>query len=462
MTLGVPRLLQTAAFRLALGYLCLFSLSVAALLAFVYWNTAVFVAHQTDETIRAEIQGLAERYNAGGITGLGDVVQSRARGQKQSLYLLTFSDHQPIAGNLSSWPGEAAGPAGWISFDFQRDIAGKTEVHTARARTFDLTGGFHLLVGRDIQDRLSLEERLKLSMIWAFALTLAIGLAGGVLTARSWSRRIERINRTTREIMGGDLAQRVPVGGSGDELDRLATNLNDMLERIEDLMASMRQVTDNIAHDLRSPLQRLRTRLDVTLLEDPEREGYREALVETVEEAESLLKTFNALLLIGETEAGLARDQLETVDLAEMTRDAAELYEPAAEDKEVRLEIAADGALPLEANHHLLAQAIANLLDNAVKYTPAGGEVRVGAYAPSADRVAVCVADTGPGIPEEARETVRRRFVRLESSRRSAGSGLGLSLVDAVARMHGGELRFEDAEPGLRAELILPTRPNTT
>lgn len=460
MATGVSRLLQTTAFRLALGYLGLFAMSVAVLLGFLYWNTAVFVARQTEETILAEIQGLAERYNTGGITGLSDVVESRARGQKQSLYLLTFPNFDPIAGNLSGWPSEAAGPAGWLTFSYEREFAGERIVHAARARTFDLAGGFHLLVGRDIQDRLALEDRLKLSMIWAFVLTLAIGLGGGVLTARSWVRRIERINRTTREIMGGDLTRRVPVRTGDDEIDRLALNLNEMLDRIEALMAGMRQVTDNIAHDLRSPLHRLRARLEVTLVEDPDRGAYRVALEETLDEAEALLRTFNALLLIGETEAGLAGDQMQPADLAAMARDAAELYEPAAEEKGVALEVAAEGELPANGNAHLLAQAIANLLDNAVKYTPSGGRVRIAAMAPSPDRVAVVVADTGPGIPAEERERVRRRFVRLEASRRSPGSGLGLSLVDAVARLHGGELRLDDAEPGLRAELMLPVQPS--
>lgn len=454
MRLVSARLIRTSWFRMAIGYAVLSVALVTMLFAVLYWNTAVFVAEQTEETIEAEITGLAEHYRQAGLFGLTEVIQERSQGQRLSLYLLTDPNRRPIAGNLNSWPA-ATQPGEWIDFDYQRPIGSRMVEHRAHAQHLVLPGGFHLLVGYDVQDQVRLEQRMRQSMIWIGALALVLGLGGGLLIARHWLSRVDSVNKTAGEIMDGDMSRRVPVSGTDDELDRLARNLNDMLDRIEALMTGLRQVTDNIAHDLRSPLNRLRARLEVTLMSEQDKEVYRDALNETMAETDELLKTFNALLLIGEAESGLDRSKLETVDLTARIADVVELYEPAAEEAGLVLEADIAWDLVVRGNPNLISQAVVNLLDNALKYTPQGGTVHV--RAGKADALPfVEVSDSGPGIPKEERTRVLNRFVRLESSRSTPGSGLGLSLVAAVAKLHGAALTLDDNGPGLRVRLVFP------
>lgn len=450
-------LLNTTTFRLALIYLALFAVSVLALLGFIYWTTAGFMVRQSEETIAAEITGLAEQYRRTGLAGLTQVIIERSRNQRHSLYLLADSDRDPIAGNLNAWPEVATGPGGWLDFTYERAVGEQVETHSARARHLLLRGGLHLLVGRDISDRLEIDRLMRTSLAWALALTLGLGLFGGIIMSRNMMRRIEAINRTSHEIIEGDLSRRIPLRGSNDELDELARNLNAMLDRIEELMVAMRQVTDNIAHDMRSPLNRMRSRLELTLREQPSEEAYRNAIEQTVAEAEQLVLTFNALLGIAQLEARSDRDSFTDIDLAEAVQDVVELYGPVAEDQGIRMNVLTCESIVLPANRHLLSQAVANLIDNAIKYTPADGTVEIGTH--RIGQVAeIIVADNGPGIPAADRERVQERFVRLEASRNSSGSGLGLSLVRAVARFHGGTLTLEDNRPGLRARLRLPVR----
>jgi len=457
MRLISARLVRTSWFRMALGYAVLSIVSVTMLFALLYWNTAIFVAEQTEETIEAEITGLAEHYRQAGLFGLTEVIQERAQGQRLSLYLLTDPNRRPIAGNLNSWPADTQ-PGTWIDFDYQRPVGSGMVEHRAHARHLVLPGGFHLLVGYDVQDQVRLERRMRQSMIWIGALALVLGLGGGLLMARHWLSRVDSVNKTVGEIMEGDMSQRVPVSGTNDELDRLARNLNDMLNRIEALMAGLRQVTDNIAHDLRSPLNRLRTRLDVTLMADQDKEAYRDALAQTVVETDELLKTFNALLLIGEAESGLDRSSLEWVDLTARLADVVELYEPAAEDAGLTLDARIADGLGVRGNPNLISQAVVNLLDNALKYTPKGGRVCVDAGVEN-EQPYVLVSDTGPGIPAVERDRVLDRFVRLEGSRSTPGSGLGLSLVAAVAKLHQASLTLGDNKPGLIVRIDFP-KPN--
>ena len=283
--------------------------------------------------------------------------------------------------------------------------------------------GFNLLVGYDVQDQVRLEQRMRGSMIWIGALALFLGLAGGLLMARHWLRRIDSVNKTAREIMDGDMSRRMQLSGSDDELDQLARNLNAMLDRIEALMAGLRQVTDNIAHDLRSPLNRLRSRLEVTIMEDPDKGTYRAALIDTMGEADDLLKTFNALLLIGEAESGLDWSKLEAVDLSIHTNDVVELYEPAADEAGISLRAHITSDIFVRGNPNLISQAIVNLLDNALKYTPSGGTVDVSVGVDDVGDAYFEVADSGPGIPEDEHTNVLDRFVRLEGSRSTVGSG---------------------------------------
>ena len=440
---------------MALGYAVLLIISVSVLFGLLYWNTAVFVAEQTEETIEVEISGLAEHYQNAGIIGLSDVIRDRSQGQRLSLYLLTDQNRRPLAGNLNSWP-TASRPGDWIDFEYQRPIGSRIVEHRAHARHFVLPGGFNLLVGYDVQDQVRLEQRMRGSMIWIGVLALFLGLAGGLLMARHWLRRIDSVNKTAREIMDGDMSRRVQLSGSDDELDRLARNLNAMLDRIEALMAGLRQVTDNIAHDLRSPLNRLRSRLEVTLMEDPDKVPYRAALVDTMGEADDLLKTFNALLLIGEAESGLDWSKLEAVDLSIHTNDVVELYEPAADEAGISLRAHITSDIFVRGNPNLISQAIVNLLDNALKYTPSGGTVDVSVGVDDVGDAYFEVADSGPGIPKDEHTNVLDRFVRLEGSRSTVGSGLGLSLVSAVAKLHQARLVLKGNEPGLAVRMAFP------
>lgn len=451
----LPRILRTSSFRLALLYLALFSVSAFSLLGFIYWNTASFIAKQTDETIKAEITGLAEQYRMTGLAGLTSVVIERSRNQREALYLLTTPNRQPIAGNIDSWPNKPTDAAGWINFEYQRPIGGKAVVHHARARHLVLSDGFQLLVGRDVEERLQIGRLIRDAVAWGVALTLALGLAGGILVSRNLLRRVEAVNAVARGIMAGDLSHRVALRGSGDEFEQLATNVNAMLDQIERLLDGMRQVTDNIAHDLRGPLHRTRTRLEVTLAESPDCEAYRDALEETVVEVEALLNTFNALLSIAELDAGAAHPTLEPLDLGRLVADVAELYAPVAEEQGLNFSVEAPVGLTVRGERHLLSQALSNLVDNAIKYSPDGGSITISVRRAGEFCEAV-IADTGPGIPEADRERVQDRFVRLEASRHQPGSGLGLSLVRAVVRVHGGELRLEDNAPGLRIVIALP------
>ncbi|HEX7967343.1 MAG TPA: HAMP domain-containing protein, partial [Stellaceae bacterium] len=291
------RLLRTNAFRLAALYFVLFAASVLAVLMFIYFSTADFIERQTEETINAEITGLAEQYQQRGLAGLTEIIRARIAAQRSdtALYLITDSQQRPLAGNLSGWPHAVPIKPGWISFPVKTPEHGGTDTDAALASVFVLAGDYRLLVGRDMHDAAVFRSRITHTLAWAALLTLALGILGGLFTTRNMLARVEAVNRTSTRIIHGDLTQRVPLTGSGDEFDQLATNLNAMLEQIERLMAGMRQVTDNIAHDLRTPLARLRARLEVTLLERPDAARYAEALRDTIAEADRLLGTFNAL-----------------------------------------------------------------------------------------------------------------------------------------------------------------------
>lgn len=454
------KILSTTTFRLAIAYMVLFAVSGFALLGFIYWSTAGYMARQTDQTIAADITGLEEQFRTGGIQRLIQVIQGRSRTPGDSLYLLAREDGSVIAGNINAWPPVTPDDEGWISLEFERPISeGVTATHEARGRIFEIQNRFRLLVARDIYQRNQILSTIETSLYWAMGITAALGLLGGAVLARYTMSRLDEINKTSRQIMEGDLSHRVPVRGSGDEIDQMADNLNAMLDQIERLMMGMRQVTDNIAHDLRSPLNRLRSRVEVTLIEEDGEEAYRAALQQTIDEADNIIRTFNALLSIAQVEAGALRDEMVDLDIGALARDVAELYEPLAEDKNMRLDIEAEEGLTVRGNRELLSQSLANLLDNAVKYGPDGSRVTL-RVAPASNGVEVEVTDEGPGVPEGERENVTKRFVRLEQSRTAPGAGLGLSLVAAAAKLHRGTLALSEHQngKGLKATFTLPCR----
>lgn len=452
----VPRLrllLRTSTFRLALIYMALFGGSVLVLLGFIYFATAGYVSRQTDEVIFAEISSLAERYRERGLDGLaGTIAQRAARNPRgHAVYLLVDPAGRRVAGNLDRWPQDSGHEPSWIEFRIQDPDSPHGESYRARARQIELTGGFRLLVGQDVQEQQRLRGLMVEALAWGLALTLALGLIGGILMSRTTLQRIETINRTSRGIIGGDLSRRIPTRGAGDEFDRLAQNLNAMLDQIEKLMDGIRQVSDNIAHDLRSPLTRLRSRLELARMHEAEPQA-RAMLDGLVEEVDGLLSTFSALLRIAEIESGNRRAGFASVDLDALARDVVELYEPVAQEKNQAIAANLTPALSVLGDRHLLSQAIANLLDNAIKHSPPGSRIEV-ATAQRAEGPVVVIADNGPGIPADRRDQVVQRFFRLEASRSTPGSGLGLSLVAAVAKLHGARLSLEDSAPGLRVVL---------
>jgi len=449
-------LLRTSTFRLALVYMVLFAGSVLILLGFIYWSTVAYMAEQTDATIRAEITGLAEQYRQRGLNGLEQTIAERVERDPDgsSVYLIATPNRRPIAGNLSPWPNATPGPDGWLEFELE-DAQARGRVFQARARAFVLQDGLQLLVGRDTRELKATQRLITRALLWGVAITLALALLGGVVMSRGMMRRIELINQASRNIMAGDLSQRIPIRGSGDELDQLAGNLNRMIDEIERLMDGIRHVSDNIAHDLRTPLTRLRNRLEQLQLDLDDGSPHRESVEQGLTDADQLLATFAALLRIARIEAGGHAAKSAPVELAALVHDAAELYQALAEEKQLRFTMQADDSISVTGDRDLLFQALTNLLDNAVKYTPAGGEVslRLQRNGNTAD---ITVSDSGIGIAEDERDKVGQRFYRLESSRSTPGSGLGLSLVKAVARLHHAELLLEDNAPGLKATLRLP------
>jgi signal transduction histidine kinase len=346
----------------------------------------------------------------------------------------------------------------WAYFSYKRQSENGAETRPGRAVLIVLPSNYQLLVGRDMKQVNEAEGTIRNTLLYALGLTALFGVIGGAYISRNVMRRLEAINRTSQEIMSGDLTRRIPVHGDRDELDHLAINLNAMLDQIERLMMGMREVADNIAHDLRTPLNRLRNKLEGVLIagSPASREETIGALEGAIHEADSLIATFNSLLLIAEAETGAHRDTLEPMDVRDVVRDITDLYEPVAEQRGIRLKASAPASVMVRGNRSLLARAAANLVENALKFTPEGGVVSIVAASPREEAPYLEVRDSGPGIPEEDRERVLDRFVRLERSRNTPGSGLGLSLVAAVARMHDAQITLDDNRPGLAAKLIFP------
>lgn len=451
----LARVPRGSIFRLALLYVLLLAGSVGILLGFIYWSTAGYMDRQTTETIEAEIRGLAEQYRRRGLVGLTGLISERVARDPvgASVYLLVDEHFERVVGNLDRWPSESPDAEGWIRFRLREWGTDHAEEHEARAQVFLLRSGLMLLVGRDIRDLEATRRLILDALTWGLAITLALALAGAWLMSATLTRRLDAINQTSREIMEGDLTRRIPLSGSGDDFDRLADGLNRMLERIEALMAGVRQVSDNIAHDLRTPLTRLRNKLELLAAALPESSESRQLAEEAIADAEELLATFNALLRIARLESGSRRSAFGPVDLAPLIEDLVELYEPLAAEREQRLDWAAGASsIVVEGDRDLLFQVMANLVDNAIKYTQPGGYIRLAVD--SADgSTRVLVADNGPGIAPELREQVFRRFFRVDDSRATPGSGLGLSLVQAVVALHRAHIELSDNAPGLRVTL---------
>jgi signal transduction histidine kinase len=394
---------------------------------------------------------------SGGRPKLADTIAALSRPEGAGLYYLADADGTKIAGNLNRIPPELqADPRGGV-FNYQPPTNGGAAVRLAVAIPVDVGPDARLIVGRDIEDQRAFADSIRRAFLLGFGVLSLAGLIGGLAVSRLILNRMDAITATSRSIMEGDLTRRIPTSGKGGELDALAENLNEMLDRIEGLMNELREVSDNIAHDLKTPLNRLRNAAEAALRDPRGGEAYREGLERTIEKSDELIKTFNALLLIARLEAGPLEESVEIFDLGRFVEDVSELYAPAAEEAGFALSIEAERGVFVRGNRQLIGQAIANLIDNAIKYSR-GGEpgsaITVRVRRVDA-RPAISVGDHGPGIGAADRERVMKRFVRLEQSRTKPGTGLGLSLVAAVARLHHGEVRLEDNHPGLQVILLL-------
>lgn len=456
----VARLVRTTAFKLLAAYLVVFAVFAVSVIVYTAWHTRELIQNQVADDLDREISTLAEQYHIGGIQRLVLVIDRRTRRPGSSIYMLTNFQGEVLATNVSDLPIGLLDRPGTRFTTYNRPDDAVAKSHVAFVQSMILPGGYRLLVGRDIEERDTLRDLVARPAQWAVLLIVVLGLAGGVFVTRRVLKRIDSMSATAETIMAGNLSGRLALMGTQDEFDRLAHSLNAMLDRIEALMQGLKEVSDNIAHDLKTPLTRLRNRAEEALRTAGTETQWRAALETTIEESDGLIRTFDALLMIARAEAGQGRATMDDVDLAEIAEAVSELYEPLADEQGLDLTVAVAPAT-VHGVKELLAQALSNLIDNAIKYgrpaDGARGRISVTLRREGSEAV-LSVADTGPGIPAGERERVVERFVRLEASRTRPGSGLGLSLVGAVARLHGGSLAFADNAPGLIATLRLPAK----
>lgn len=457
------RIFQSAVRRLIAIHFGLIAAAIALVLAYVYVSTTWLLETQLRAVISADLRGFEDELKERGLFGLAAAVDRRARDNPQGdgVYLLAAADGRRLAGNLLDWPTDLVGGEGWVELSLTRtDRRAPSEVAAA---ALALPGGERLLVGRDAAARRLFDRTLMNAVITALAVLAALTLLAAWAFSRLLGRRLGALAETAEQVMAGDLSRRAPVApaaaaGRGDEFDRLALSMNAMLERIASLVEDLRMVTDSVAHDLRSPLTRLRGHLEAALAE-PDPEAARARIARALAEAEATLTVFSGLLAIARAEAGVGREQFELVDLGDLVEEMAALYAPAAEAAGARLTAAAPRGLAAQGHRQLLAQALSNLLENALRFAPEGSEIRLIAE-PIQGGAALSVADAGPGVPEGERARMLRRFTQGDPSRGGGGAGLGLALVAAVARLHRGEATLADARPGaappgLRATLTI-------
>jgi signal transduction histidine kinase len=453
-------LLRTTTFRLALVQAGVVLAFVVALLLYVYFETAGQLIRDSDVLADQEYASLERAYAEGGIRRLNQEVIERAARQGPMLYVLAESNGNVVTGDFQQLPATPRGASERVDFGFERSDDGGAPTHgRARGRVGRLLSGPILLVARDLGDTAIIAGRITRALWTVAVLGIALSVASGLLAAWQASRRAEELANTAREVMSGDLSRRAPVRGAGDEFDALATAMNAMLDRIEALMQTTRTAGDAIAHDLRSPLARFRQKLESALESPPNSEADREALRKAVDEADRLLDMFAAVLRLARVEAA-NNWRLERVNVTSILRELVEFYEPAAEEQGLSFGVEIGEALAVRGDAGLFTQAVSNLIENALKYTPAGGRVEVRAMHRPDGRIEIDVLDDGPGISPEDRDRVVERFVRLEGARTTPGAGLGLSLVAAVAKLHRGGIHLRDGigenGKGLCAALVLP------
>ncbi|HWK65473.1 MAG TPA: HAMP domain-containing sensor histidine kinase [Rhizobiaceae bacterium] len=469
--------MKTTAARLSALYLLLFAICATFLVFYMTSLSERMLTTQTQETINEEMQGLASAYQRGGLPLLVRTIERRARQPGANLYLIADPNGRILSGNVESLDGGVLDVEGWTRSPFSYQRYGDSSIidrgnarpgsragenrHEAIALVLRLPNRMIVMVGRDLGEPERFRNVVRRALVVALGMMSLGGLAIWYLVGRRALKRIDIVSEASVRIMGGDLAGRLPVTGSGDEFDRLSENLNIMLTRIGSLNEGLKQVSDNIAHDLKTPLTRVRNRAEAALAGQKNTAEYRETLEAIIAESDQLIRTFNAILMISRLEAGYSTEAVSKVDLAELVRDVVELYEPAAEEVGVTLGAKVDGAFAVDGNRELIAQALSNIVDNAIKYSEAteGKPQVVVGLARVGGEISLEVTDNGPGIPDEAdRQRATERFVRLEKSRSRPGSGLGLSLAKAVMKFHGGRLDLSPRDPGLSVSMIFPER----
>jgi signal transduction histidine kinase len=443
-------LLRSAGFRFAAVYALLLAVSAAALAMFLWWATAGLLDRQTEAAIRSDAQGLSERWADGGLPALVLTIEDRLASNvdDDAIYFLADPGMRRVAGNLERWPSTVRQTN--VSYELPVRRAGITSL--ALVQRYDLPNGFHLLIGRDAKVRVQLRTLLTDALLWALGIVVAMATAGAFVVRSLFRRTLANVSDTATAIAAGDFAQRVKLSG---RVDQLAETINDMLDRIGRLMDGVRQVSNAIAHDLRTPITRARTRLEDAALHSESAEDLRAAIERATTDLDGIVAVFQALLRIAEIEAGSRRSAFARLDVVPLLADVAELYGAVAEEKGVTLAVEAPDHLPAYGDRDLIQQAVTNLVDNAVKFSPKGGTVRLRALT-TLSGLAIQVIDQGPGIPEADRARAVERFFRGEAARSTPGAGLGLALVQAVAQLHGGTLRLESGNPGLLAILALP------
>lgn len=447
MFVALPRILRTSSFRLTMLCAGLFGTSVLILLGVVFWATGVYMANSLDTAVDSDITELADSFQIGGAAALTALVKERVRQMPRGpmYYLLQDQTGEVVAGNIPAFHG------GEGRFDLKVPNPNSPSV-AVHARGITLTDREYLMVGVDALPRREMRKLILRVFGWSSAISLVLAFGAGALMSGNLLRRIETVGRAARDIMAGDFSRRIPVSGADDEFDHLVASLNDMLERNEAAMKSVRQVSNDVAHDLRTPLTRLRQRLELAQRRARSVEEWRCAAEACISDMDAILETFGALLRIAQIESGMSTRRFAKVDLSELLRTVIEVYQPMAEERQQRFTADIASGLTVWGDRELLAQMVANVIENAMKHSPTGASVDLRTIQ-SADAIAVAVIDSGPGIPVADRGRVFQRFYRLESSRSTPGSGLGLSLVEAIAALHQVSIELTDNDPGLRVAL---------
>jgi signal transduction histidine kinase len=449
----LAKTLTSSTFKLALIAIGTFGLIMSAIFLYVYLSTISYVRSRSDRTIQTDFATLRDAYERSGRDGLTDAIRRRMayRGSADRVYILVDASSAVLGGNLKAWPSSVTATSGWTEFRAPPPT-GATNEPLIRAMLETFPSGDRLLVGRDISDIDSFTWRIEAAAISGVALIFVLAGVASVLVTRRTVGRIEQINATSRAIMQSGLDKRIPLRGTSDEWDRVAENLNLMLERIETLMGEVKQVSDNVAHDLRTPLTRMRGRLEKAYHGARASDADQALIGDTIADLDDVLRIFSSITRISQIEAQARKDAFHQVNLAEIASKVVELYDAAAEQDGTRLSIVGERYMLVTGDRDLIFDAIANLVDNAIKHGRAGGRVTVAVECADGETV-ISVADDGPGIPVDEREHVFKRFYRLEQSRYTPGHGLGLSLVAAVARLHGAQIEMLDNAPGLQFKL---------